>query len=167
MYGVFEYIMISGNTFLVSVLTGAVFAFTMSMTLPTYFNLGGEIIYPEGEAHSTTMFTVGMNVFGLTVIEIVKVVEAKGNESEAKNGLLWTAVFQGAFFLIGLLLLIGRVFEFFTTELVMMFGYFNLEVPVGNKFKLIKVTKEDLKRSKTNLETEIEAKGIESKSFEE
>ena len=113
MYGVFEYIMITGNTILVSVLTGAVFAFTMSMTLPTYFNLGGEIIYPEGEAHSTTMFTVGMNVFGLTVIEIVKVVEAKGNESEQKNGLLWTAVFQGAFFLIGLLLLIGRVLEFF------------------------------------------------------
>ena len=167
MYGVFEYIMITGNTFLVSVLTGAVFAFTMSMTLPTYFNLGGEIIYPEGEAHSTTMFTVGMNVFGLTVIEIVKVVEAKGNESEQQNGLLWTAVFQGAFFLIGLLLLIGRVLEFFTIELEIRFGYFNLDVPVRNILELVKVTKEDLKRSKTNLETDNDEKGIESKIFEE
>ena len=103
-----------------------------------------------------------MNVFGLTVIEIVKVVEAKGNESEEKNGLLWTAVFQGAFFLIGLLLLIGRVSLSFNNRV-----YFNLEGPVRKKFKLIKATKEDLKRSKTNLETEIDEKGIEPKSFEE
>ena len=48
-----------------------------------------------------------------------------------------------------------------------MFGHFNLEVPVGNILELVKVTKEDLKRSKTNLETENDEKGIESKSFEE
>lgn len=48
-----------------------------------------------------------------------------------------------------------------------MFGYFTLEVPDENIFELIKVTKEDLKRSKTNLETDNDKKGIESKSFEE
>ena len=47
------------------------------------------------------------------------------------------------------------------------FGHFNLEVPVGNILELVKVTKEDLKRSKTNLETGNDEKGIEPKSFEE
>ena len=48
-----------------------------------------------------------------------------------------------------------------------MFGYFNLEILAGKFLELVKVTKEDLKRSKTNLETENDDKGIESKSFEE
>ena len=43
--------MISGYPIWVTILTGAVFVACLGMTLPIYFNLGGELIYPISEAH--------------------------------------------------------------------------------------------------------------------
>lgn len=43
--------MISGYPIWVTILTGAIFVACLGMTLPIYFNLGGELIYPIGEAH--------------------------------------------------------------------------------------------------------------------
>ena len=62
------------------------------MTIPIYFNLGGELVYPVGEAHATTFFTAGMNVFGLLIIELIKLIDSKStaNDPNTKNGLLWT-----------------------------------------------------------------------------
>ena len=34
------------------ILSGAVFSMSLNMTIPVFFNYGGELIYPEGEAHS-------------------------------------------------------------------------------------------------------------------
>ena len=48
---VFEYVMIYGYPIWVIILTGAIFVTCLGMTLPIYFNLGGELIYPIGEAH--------------------------------------------------------------------------------------------------------------------
>ena len=46
MFGLFEYLMIEEYSIWVTTLTGAIcFAF-LGMTLPIYFNLGGELIYP-------------------------------------------------------------------------------------------------------------------------
>ena len=75
----------------------------LGMTLPIYFNLGAELIYPIGEAHGTTLFTSGMNFFGLLIIELTKVIDLQN------NGLLWTGVFQGGLLFFGLVFLIGRV----------------------------------------------------------
>ena len=44
--------MISGYPIWVIIVTGAIFVVCLGMTLPIYFNLGGEIIFPIGEAHS-------------------------------------------------------------------------------------------------------------------
>lgn len=35
----------------VIIVTGGIFVVCLGMTLPIYFNLGGEIIFPIGEAH--------------------------------------------------------------------------------------------------------------------
>ena len=51
-YAAFEYFMISGYPIWVIIVTGAIFVVCLGMTLPIYFNLGGEIIFPIGEAHS-------------------------------------------------------------------------------------------------------------------
>ena len=109
----FEYVLISGYQMWIMILTGAIFVTFLVMTFPIYFNLVGELIYPIGEAHGTTLFTAGMNVFGLLIIELVKVIDLKArlnNPDSTKNdGLLWTGVFQGVIFLLGLVFLIGRV----------------------------------------------------------
>ena len=36
----------------------ALVAMSLNMTIPVFFNYGGELIYPEGEAHS-----IGVNKF--------------------------------------------------------------------------------------------------------
>ena len=112
-FAAFEYVLISGYQMWIIILTGAIFVTFLGMTFPIYFNLGGELIYPIGEAHGTTLFTAGMNVFGLLIIELIKVIDLKArldNPDSAKNdGLLWTGVFQGVLFLLGLVFLIGRV----------------------------------------------------------
>lgn len=101
---------------MVIVLTGAIFVTLLGMTLPIYFNLGGELVYPVGEAHATTIFTAGMNVFGLLIIELIKLIDSKarskGPESTINDGLLWTGIFQGGLLLLGLIFLIGRVHRF-------------------------------------------------------
>ena len=114
MFGIFIYFMIEENSIWVTTLAGAIFCAFLGMTLPIYFNLGGELIYPIGEAYGTTLFTAGMNIFGLLVIEIVKVIESKvGSESPDKNvGLVWTAAFQGGLFFLGLIFFLGRVNDF-------------------------------------------------------
>ena len=43
--------MIYGYPIWAIILTGAIFVTCLGMTLPIYFNLGGELIYPIGEAH--------------------------------------------------------------------------------------------------------------------
>ena len=90
------------------------------MTLPIYFNLGGELVYPVGEAHATTLFSAGMNVFGLLVIESIKLIDSKassrGSDGTINNGLLWTGIFQGGLLLLGLIFLIGRVHRFSTSS---------------------------------------------------
>ena len=109
----FEYVLITGYQMWIIILTGAIFVTFLGMTFPIYFNLGGELIYPIGEAHGTTLFTAGMNVFGLLIIELIKVIDLKArldNPDSIKNdGLLWTGVFQGVLFFLGLVFLIGRV----------------------------------------------------------
>ena len=79
----------------------------------TLVHYGLRLVYPVGEAHATTFFTAGMNVFGLLIIELIKVIDLKArldNPDSSKNdGLLWTGVFQGVLFLLGLVFLIGRV----------------------------------------------------------
>ena len=70
----FEYVLITGYQMWIIILTGAIFVIFLGMTFPIYFNLGGELIYPIGEAHGTTLFTAGMNVFGLLIIESNKVI---------------------------------------------------------------------------------------------
>ena len=114
MFGIFEYLMIEEYSIWVTTLTGAIFFAFLAMTLPIYFNLGGELIYPIGEAYATTLFTAGMNIFGLLVIEIVKIIESKvGSEGLDKNiGLVWTGAFQGGLLFIGLISFLGRVDEF-------------------------------------------------------
>ena len=65
---------------------------------------------------STTLFTAGLNVFGLLIIEFVKIIETNAPpksftsfENIENIGLLWTGVFQGGLLIIGLVFLIGRV----------------------------------------------------------
>ena len=53
-----------------------------------------------------------MNIFGLIIIELVKIVDAKagqGRMNPAQSGLIWTSVLQGGLLLLGLILLIGLV----------------------------------------------------------
>ena len=101
----FEYVLITGYQMWIIIIIGAIFVTFLGMTFPIYFNLGGELIYPIGEAHGTTLFTAGMNVFGLLIIELIKVIDLKArldNPDSSKNdGLLWTGFFLGLVFLIG------------------------------------------------------------------
>merc|ERR1712176_1749108 len=69
------------------------------MTIPIYFNLGGEITFPTGEAHSTALNAFTMNMVGLILVEFVKIIFDQ-------NGFIWTAVFQGSCLLIGMILFI-------------------------------------------------------------
>ena len=53
-----------------------------------------------------------MNIFGLIIIELVKIVDAKagqGSKNSAQSGLIWTSVLQGGLLLLGLILLVGSV----------------------------------------------------------
>ena len=65
---------------------------------------------------STTLFTAGLNVFGLLIIEFVKLIEnnvpprnSDSIEALENMRLLWTGVFQCGLLIIGLVFLIGRV----------------------------------------------------------
>ena len=125
------------------VLTGAIFVSFLGMTLPIYFNLGAELIYPIGEAHGTTLFTSGMNFFGLLIIELTKVIDLQN------NGLLWTGVFQGGLLFFGLVFLIGRVERLKPTSNYSLLNTLFCRSDFIDH-KLVKVTKEDLKRAKAN-----------------
>ena len=66
----------------------------------------------EHHTYSTSLFTAAMNIFGLIIIELVKIVDAKaeqGKKNPAQSGLIWTSVLQGGLLLLGLILLIGSV----------------------------------------------------------
>ena len=52
----FEYVMIHGYPIWVIIITGAIFVTCLGMTLPIYFNLGGELIFPIGEAHGQDFY---------------------------------------------------------------------------------------------------------------
>ena len=52
LFVLFEYILIADMPFWSVILSGAVFSMSLNMTIPVFFNYGGELIYPEGEAHS-------------------------------------------------------------------------------------------------------------------
>ena len=102
----FEDVVIIGFPFWITILTGTIIATFFEMTLPIYFNLGGELVYPVGEADATALFSAGMNVFGLLVIELIKLVDSKARsrapEITINNGLLWTGIFQGGLFFLAL-----------------------------------------------------------------
>ena len=53
-FGVFVYVMTIHKIFWANLLTGAFFPFFFSMTIPVYFNLAAETVYPCGEAQSTS-----------------------------------------------------------------------------------------------------------------
>ena len=55
-----------------NVILGGVCTFAYAMTIPIYFNLGGEITFPTGEAHSTALNAFTMNMVGLILVEFVK-----------------------------------------------------------------------------------------------
>jgi len=56
----------------VNVILGGFCTFVYAMTIPIYFNLGGEITFPTGEAHSTALNAFTMNMVGLILVEFVK-----------------------------------------------------------------------------------------------
>lgn len=58
----------------------------------TLVHYGLRLVYPVGEAHATTFFTAGMNVFGLLIIELIKFIDSKSNanDPDTNYGLLWT-----------------------------------------------------------------------------
>ena len=55
-----------------NVILGGFCTFAYAMTIPIYYNLGGEITFPIGEAHSTALNAFTMNMVGLILVEIVK-----------------------------------------------------------------------------------------------
>lgn len=69
----------------------------------------------EHHEQSTSLFTAAMNIFGLVIIELVKIVDAKaglGKKDPLRSGLIWTSVLQGGLLLLGLILLVGQVQDF-------------------------------------------------------
>lgn len=70
------------------------------MGMPTpYFNLGGELTYPEPENLSAALLLLTMNIVGLIITEIYKVIDLHA-------GMIWSAVFLVITLTIGLILLI-------------------------------------------------------------
>ena len=111
-FAVFEYFLINEFATWVVILTGAIFVACLGMTLPIYFNLGGELVYPIGEAHATILFTAGMNIFGLVIIESIKIIDSEIGSEGSDFGLIWTGVFQGGLLFLGLIFFAGRVESF-------------------------------------------------------
>ena len=53
-----------------------------------------------------------MNIFGLIIIELVKIVDTRaglGKKDPSRSGLIWTSILQGGLLLFGLILLMGGV----------------------------------------------------------
>ena len=53
-FGIFVYVMTIHKIFWANLVSGAFFPFFFSMTIPVYFNLAAETVYPCGEAQSTS-----------------------------------------------------------------------------------------------------------------
>ena len=69
---IFFYVMYFYRIYWVNVILGGFCTFVYAMTIPIYFNLGGEITFPTGEAHSTALNAFTMNMVGLILVEFVK-----------------------------------------------------------------------------------------------
>ena len=69
---IFFCVMYFYRVYWVNVILGGVCTFAYAMTIPIYFNLGGEITFPTGEAHSTALNAFTMNMVGLILSEFVK-----------------------------------------------------------------------------------------------
>ena len=98
---------------------------------------------------STTLFTAGLNVFGLLIIEFVKLIDRKTVNLEIpqnldNSNLLWSGIFQGGLLLLGLVFFTGRV-DSSHHHLIKMILIKNLVLT------RLKVAKEDLNRTEENL----------------
>ena len=92
--------------------------------MPTpYFNLGGELTYPAPENLSAALLLLAMNIIGLIITEIYKVIDSHA-------GMIWSAVFLVSTLVMGLILLI------FTKEDLKRSKQNNLTVIENNKNEL-------------------------------
>ena len=92
--------------------------------MPTpYFNLGGELTYPAPENLSAALLLLAMNIIGLIITEIYKVIDSHA-------GMIWSAVFLVSTLVVGLILLI------FTKEDLKRSKQNNLTVIENNKNEL-------------------------------
>ena len=76
-----------------------VFGFSILGTPTPYFNFGGELTYPAPENLSAALLLLSMNIFGLIITEIYKVIDSHA-------GMIWSAVFLVGILVVGLILII-------------------------------------------------------------